>query len=120
MDGVTERLELAQRMITLARRGRPRGRRAVGRLWRIDAAFQLGDLDVVDAELGHSLRSPKRLGWPIARWHRYRMTAARLLLAGRFADAEAAADRADAAARRTEDITALRVGGAFRGEICCG
>ena len=46
------------------------------------------------------------------------MTAARLLLAGRFADAEAAADRADAEARRTEDITALGIGGALRGELC--
>jgi DNA-binding CsgD family transcriptional regulator len=117
VEGVTERLELARRMITLARTGGPADAELWGRLWRIDAALQLGDIDVVDDELGHLATLAERLGWPIAWWHQYRMTGARLLLAGRFADAEAAADRADAEARRTEDITALNIGGALRGEI---
>ena len=117
VDGVTERLYLARRMIALAAAGGPADAELWGRLWRIDAALQLGDLDVVDAELGHLSTLAEGLGWPIAHWHRHRMTAARLLLAGRFAEAEAAADRADAAARRTEDITALVVGGAFRVDL---
>ena len=117
VDGVTERLELARRMIELAAAGGPADAELWGRLWRIDAALQLGDLDVVDAELGHLSTLAAGLGWPIAHWHRHRMTAARLLLVGRFAEAEAAADRADAAARRTEDITALVIGGAFRVDL---
>ena len=117
VEGVTERLELAQRMITLARTGGPADAELWGRLWRIDAALQLGRIDVVDDELGQLAMLAERLGWPIAWWHQHRMTGARLLLAGRFADAEAAADRADAEARRTEDITALHIGGALRGEI---
>ena len=117
VEGVTERLELAQRMITLARTGGPADAELWGRLWRIDAALQLGRIDVVDDELVQLAVLAERLGWPIAWWHQHRMTGARLLLAGRFADAEAAADRADAEARRTEDITALNIGGALRGEI---
>jgi hypothetical protein len=101
-------------MITLATVGGPADAELWGRLWRIDAALQLGDIDVVDTELGHLGTLAEGLGWPIAHWHRHRLTAARLLLAGRFAEAEAAADRADTEARRIEDITALRVGGAFR------
>lgn len=117
VDGVTERLDLARRMIALTAAGGPADAELWGRLWRIDASLQLGALDVVDTELGHLVALAERLGWPIAHWHRHRMTAARLLLAGQFAEAEAAADRADAAARRTEDITALHIGGAFRAEL---
>jgi DNA-binding CsgD family transcriptional regulator len=117
VEGVSERLDLAQRMIELAAAGGPADAELWGRLWRIDAALQLGAVEVVDAELGHLLTLAKGLGWPIAHWHRHRMAAARLLLVGRFADAEAAADRADAEARRTEDLTALYIGGAFRAEL---
>ncbi len=117
VEGVTERLDLAERMITLARTGGPADAELWGRLWRIDAALQLGRIDVVDDELVQLAVLAERLGWPIAWWHHHRMTGARLLLAGRFADAEAAADRADAEARRTEDITALAIGGALRGEL---
>ena len=80
VDGVTERLDLAQQMIALAAAGGPADAELWGRLWRIDAALQLGNLDVVDAELGHLLTLAEGLGWPIAHWHRHRMTAARLLL----------------------------------------
>ena len=117
VEGVAERLELAHRMIALARSGGPADAELWGRLWRIDAGLQLGDLDVVDDELGHLATLAERLGWPIARWHFHRMTGARLLLAGRFAEAEEAAGRADAEARRTEDVTALSIAGALRGEI---
>jgi hypothetical protein len=117
VEGVTERVELARRMIALARGGGPADAELWGRLWRIDAALQLGEIDVVVDELAQLAVLAERLGWPIAWWHQHRMTAARLLLAGRFTDAEAAADRADAEARRTEDITALAIGGALRGEL---
>jgi DNA-binding CsgD family transcriptional regulator len=117
VEGVTERVELARRMIALARGGGPADAELWGRLWRIDAALQLGEIDVVDQELAQLAVLAERLGWPIAWWHQHRMTGARLLLAGRFAEAEAAADRADAEARRTEDTTALHIGGALRGEI---
>ncbi|HEX3257731.1 MAG TPA: AAA family ATPase [Pseudonocardia sp.] len=117
VEGVTERVELARRMIALARGGGPADAELWGRLWRIDAALQLGEIDVVVDELAQLAVLAERLGWPIAWWHQHRMTAARLLLAGRFTEAEAAADRADAEARRTEDITAVAIGGALHGEL---
>ncbi len=115
-DGVTERLALARRMVEISQRGGPPDAELWGRLWRIDASFQLGAVDVVDVELGRLDGLSARLGWPIAHWHRHRMRAARLLLSGRFDEAEACADLALAAARLTEDHTAIGVDSAFRSE----
>ncbi|WP_300015487.1 AAA family ATPase [Pseudonocardia sp.] len=115
--GVTERVELAARMLDLTRRGGPPDADLWGRLWRVDAAFQRGALDVVDTELGHLAALADRLGWPLAAWHHRRLLAARHLTGGRFAEAEAEADRALAAARRTGDLSAIGVDGAFRSEL---
>lgn len=115
--GVTERLELARRMIALAGEGGPADAELWGRLWRLDAAFQIGALDVVDTELNLLVGLVERLGWPIAAWHRHRMLAARHLLVGRFDDAYAEADRALTIALRTGDSTAIGIDGAFRSEV---
>jgi DNA-binding CsgD family transcriptional regulator len=115
--GVTERLGIARRMVELAGRGGPVDAELWGRLWRVDAAFQLGALDAVDGELGHLAQLAERLGWPIAAWHLHRMRAARHLLTGRFDDAEAEADLALVAARRTGDVSAAALDGAFRCEV---
>jgi DNA-binding CsgD family transcriptional regulator len=115
--GVTERLELARRMIELAGRGGPVDAELWGRLWRVDAAFQLGRLDVVDSELGHLGALADRLGWPLATWHHHRLLAARYLISGRFAEAETEAELALVAASRTGDVTAIGIDGAFRSEL---
>jgi DNA-binding CsgD family transcriptional regulator len=115
--GVAERLGLARRMLGLADRGGPVDAELWGRLWRVDAAFELGALDVVDTELGRLGLLVERLGWPVAAWHRHRLLAARALLLGRFDEAETEADRAVATARRTGDHTAVAIDSAFRTEL---
>jgi DNA-binding CsgD family transcriptional regulator len=115
--GVHERRDLAGRMIELAAAGGPPDAELWGRCWRLDAALQLGDLEMLETELVRLAALASRLGWPIAEWHHHRMTAARNLLTGRFAEAEAAADAALATARRTEDVSAIGIDGAFRTEL---
>lgn len=115
--GVTERLDVARRMVALAGAGGPPDAELWGRLWRVDAAFELGALDVVDTELGLLAALVDRLGWPIAAWHRHRLLAARYLLVGRFDEAETQADRALAVAARTGDVSAVGIDGAFRSEL---
>jgi DNA-binding CsgD family transcriptional regulator/tetratricopeptide (TPR) repeat protein len=116
-DGVAERLELARRILELAGQGGPEDAELWGRLWRIDASLQLGALDVVDTELANLGILSERLGRPIAHWHLHRLSAARELLAGRFADAEAESDLALEWANRTEDWSAIAIDGAFRNEL---
>lgn len=116
-DGVAERLDIARRMITITARGGPPDAELWGRLWRVDAALQTGDLDAVGEELVMLTALAERLGWPIAHWHVHRLRAARALVTGRFAEAGAEADRALAAARRTEDVTAVGIDAAFRSEL---
>lgn len=112
--GVAERLEIAARMAALPR---PPDAPLWGSLWRIDAAFQLGALDAVEAELARLALLAERLGWPLAHWHRHRLTAALALIQGRFDLAEEYADSALEWARRTEDLSAVAVDAAFRTEL---
>jgi DNA-binding CsgD family transcriptional regulator/tetratricopeptide (TPR) repeat protein len=87
-DGVTERLRLGSRLRDLgAVPGRPEAA-LWGQIWRIDAAFQLGGLAGVDAEIAALAALVDRLGWPLARWHLLRTQATRALAAGDFAEAE--------------------------------
>jgi DNA-binding CsgD family transcriptional regulator len=113
-EGVTDRLELARRMLGLGADGPPDGE-LWARLWRIDAALQLGTLSTVDDELARLARLADRLGWPIAHWHLHKLRAARALLLGQFATAETEMAEMLTAALRTEDpsapglVLALRV-----------
>jgi hypothetical protein len=116
-DGVTEPLELARRMIALPALGGPADAELWGTLWRIDAALQLGAIDVVDEELGRVELLAERLHWPIAHWHHHRLSAARAVLTGRFAQAEAEADTALAWAKQTEDLSAVAIDDPFRSEL---
>lgn len=113
-DGLRERLELANRMIELPV---PEDAELWGRLWRIDASCELGAFEVVDVELARLKVLAERLCWPLAHWHLHRLSAMRALVAGRFADAEAAADLALDWAKRTEDWSAIGVDVAVRAEM---
>lgn len=114
--GVTERLELARRMLALGAAAPPDGE-LWARLWRIDVAMQLGSMTVLDEELGRLGMLAERLGWPIAYWHLYRQRAARHLLFGRFAAADDDCELALRVAQRTEDASAIGLDTAFRCEL---
>ena len=75
------------------------------RQWRIDAAFQLGEMAAVDAELAGLARLAGRLGWPLGRWHLLRVRAARALLTGLYQEAENLALVTREIASRTQDST---------------
>ena len=82
-----ERLDLGARAIELADRGEPLAA-LWGHVWRIDAAFELGDLVAIDRELASLGRLAAQLRFPLARWHLRRLQAARESLVGRFTLAE--------------------------------
>ncbi|HEV8172674.1 MAG TPA: AAA family ATPase [Actinoplanes sp.] len=102
-DHVDEVLALADRSIALARdSGRPDAE-LWGRGWRLDTLLMLGDMARFDAELQRLTVLAERLAWPVARWHLLRARAARLLLAGRFAAAEALAVEGRELGERSQD-----------------
>ena len=92
--GVTERLALGTRMIDLAAGTGETVDEMWGRLWRIDAMFQLGSMAALDAELEELARLVRRVPLPIARWQLARLRGARAQMAGRFEESERRAEEA--------------------------
>jgi DNA-binding CsgD family transcriptional regulator len=81
----TEWLQLGSRAVELgATVGQPMAA-VLGRVWRIDAAYQLLNLDAVDAEIIQIRQLAESTRLPLARWHLLRQEAARAQLAGQFA-----------------------------------
>ncbi len=85
-----------------------------GRLWRIDAAFELGNLVAVDQELSALARLADRLKFPLARWHLLRLQAAREASVGRFDAAEEQAESARDLSGELEDPSVVGLYLAFR------
>ena len=110
-----ERMQLGARAIELAERGEPLAA-LWGRVWRIDSAFELGDLVGVDQELAALARLAAQLRFPLARWHLLRLQAAREALVGRFSVAEEHARAARNLAGALEDPSVEGLYGAF--ELC--
>ena len=82
-----ERLRLGTRAIQLATTtGQPLAV-VLGRKWRIDAAYQLANLDAVDVEIGQIAQLAEATRLPLIRWHLLRQQASRAALDGRFAEA---------------------------------
>ncbi|MFC4529197.1 AAA family ATPase [Sphaerisporangium dianthi] len=110
---VAERRRLGELAVGIAlRAGRPMS--AVrGHIWRLDAAYQVGDLAAVDdgiARLGE-LAAATRL--PVAGWYHRRAAAARAALAGRWDDARTLSAEAGTLAVRTGDSLACVVTDVF-------
>lgn len=114
---VRERLELGRRAIELgAAAGQPVAA-LWGHLWRIDAAFQLGDMGAVDEGLGDLDRVAREHGSVLARWHHLRFLAVREALHGDFAAARASNGTAREIAVRMGDLSMIAMDHAFRIEV---
>jgi DNA-binding CsgD family transcriptional regulator len=86
-DGVHDRLDAAQRMLVLAGQIDDPWAEVWGRLWRIDAQCQLGELGAAEADLAGLGDATGLLRQPVADWHLARTSCAIALGRGRFADA---------------------------------
>jgi DNA-binding CsgD family transcriptional regulator len=91
-DGVTERLELGNRMLALGQADDDDDATLWGLLWRFDALAMLGRLDEAEGELGPMQAVADRLRRPLAKWHYLRSKAAIDLSRGRFDDAAIATE----------------------------
>jgi DNA-binding CsgD family transcriptional regulator len=96
-----ERVLLAERMIALATVHDDSSAELWGRLWRVDAAFELGEPTVLREEVARLGLLAERRGWPLGQWHAHRLRAASALLGGDFTVVEAELVLARDAATRT-------------------
>jgi DNA-binding CsgD family transcriptional regulator len=98
-----ERLLLGTRALELAGlTGQPLAA-VLAHSWRIDAAYQLLNLQAVDAEISQIARLAESTGLPLARWHLLRQQASRAALAGQLEIARARSEEAGLLARRLQD-----------------
>ncbi len=105
-DGVGVRLEVADRMLTLAaERGDPWAG-LWGRLWRIGASCQVGEIDAAESDLDDLADITRRLTQPVADWHLARTSCAIAMARGRFAEAAGHLDDVVGLAARGLDIRA--------------
>lgn len=100
---VIERIALAERAIGLASKSIRPMAALWGQLWRIDAAFQLGDLTSVERHLGDVDLLARKHRAPLACWHYERLLIARAGLVGDFAAAREHNGRARDLAVRMDD-----------------
>lgn len=109
-----ERQELADRALRVAwAAGQPLAR-LWARVWRLDAAYQAGDLQAVEAELVHLGSLAADTGLPLARWHLLRAQACHAVLLGRLDEARSADAHAAELADRLQDPSLRGISGAFR------
>lgn len=94
---MAERARLAEEMLALARMTGAPGTRMGAHLWRIDVAFQRGDLAAVAGSWSRWLRVVEQVRGPVARWHLLQARAVLAQAQARFADAQRLADQALAA-----------------------
>jgi DNA-binding CsgD family transcriptional regulator len=98
-----ERLRLGSRAVELATpAGQPLAA-VLGRVWRIDAAYQLLNLEAVDAEIAQIAQLADSTRLPLARWHLLRQQASRAALAGQLAVARERSSEARRLAFRIQD-----------------
>jgi DNA-binding CsgD family transcriptional regulator/tetratricopeptide (TPR) repeat protein len=96
-EGLAERAGLAEQLMAIGRQRRDPGVQMWAHLWRIDVAFQRGDLAAVAGELEPLAWCTEEIRTPLARWHLLQCRAVLAQAQGRFADARQLADRAVAA-----------------------
>jgi DNA-binding CsgD family transcriptional regulator len=108
-----DRLRLGSRAIDLAEEtGQPLAA-VLGRVWRIDAAYQLPNLEAVDAEISQLGRLAEATRLPLARWHLLRQQASRAALAGQLALARDRSWEAYRLAVRIQDLSGASLSHTF-------
>ncbi len=108
-----ERLRLGTRAIELAViAGQPLAA-VLGRVWRIDAAYQLLNLEAVDAEIAQLAQLAESTRLPLARWHLLRQQASRAALAGQLTVARDRSWEAHRLAVRLQDPSGAGMSYAF-------
>src|SRR5208283_2552505 len=85
----------------------------LGRVWRIDAAYQLLNLEAVDAEIIQLAQLAESTRLPLARWHLLRQQASRAALPGQFAIARERSREAHRLAVRLQDPSGAGMSYAF-------
>ena len=108
-----ERLRLGTRAVELATpAGQPLAA-VLGRVWRIDAAYQLLNLEAVDAEIAQIAQLAESTRLPLARWHLLRQQASRAALAGQLAFARDRSAEARRLAFRLQDPSGAGLSNVF-------
>ena len=114
----TEWLRLGARTVELAAAtGQPIAA-VLGRVWRIDASYQLMNLEAVDTEIALIAQLAESTRLPLARWHLLRQQASRAALAGQFATARDRSEEARQLAVRIQDLSGAGMSYAFA--LCAG
>ena len=116
-SSVAERLELGRRAVDLGDADRRPVAALWGHLWRVDAAFQLGNLAEVDRELTEIDRIARTRRSGLARWHHHRLTATRSALVGDFTDARNHNRAARELAERMGDVSLMGMFYAFSSQL---
>ena len=86
---------------------------ALGRVWRIDAAYALADIEAADTEIALLAQLAESTRLPLARWHLLRQQASRTALAGQFAVARDRSEQARQLAVRIQDLSGVGISYAF-------
>jgi len=108
-----ERLQLGTRALELATvAGQPLAA-VLAHAWRIDAAYQLLNLEAVDAEISQIARLAESTRLPLARWHLLRQQASRAALVGQLAIARDRSWEACRLAVRLQDPSGAGMSYAF-------
>ena len=109
----TEWLRLGARTVELAAAtGQPIAA-VLGRVWRIDASYQLMNLEAVDTEIALIAQLAESTRLPLARWHLLRQQASRAALAGQFITARDRSEEARQLAVRIQDLSGTGMSYAF-------
>ena len=116
-DGLVERQRLASLMIELGRDPDRTFAAMWGRIWRIDAALQLGNMAEAHAELTDLATVVERLNRPMARWHLLFVRAGLAVTAGRFDEAERLTHEARRLGARLEHVSFVGLTYVMTGEI---
>jgi len=108
-----DRLRLAARAVELAAGANQPLAAVLGHVWRIDACYQLANLEAVDTEIAWIARLAESTRLPLAHWHLLRQQASRAALTGHWALARDRSEQARRLAVRLQEPAAAGMSYAF-------